>query len=186
MSEPTADVAMPSVVGRSGLRALLVLAGLVLASGAVVHGAEAPREVHGMSDAFAAPGVTMAWGVVRGASETATIVAARIVTDPAIYPWLAVTGGDPFTHRTEPLLAATPSAGVIDVRSPRAHFADFPRTEFRLYESAAAAQQDVPALVVFFLGVPDTTPEFATEDKLQAYLGDRVGRLGGVSGGKPP
>jgi hypothetical protein len=139
-----------------------------------------------MSDAFAAPGVAMAWGVVRGASETATIVVARIVTDPAIYPWLAVTGGDPFTHRTEPVLAATPSAGVIDVRSPRAHFADFPRTEFRLYESAAAAQQDVPALVVFFLGVPDTTPEFATGDKLQAYLDDRVGRLGGVSGGKPP
>ena len=186
MSEPTADVAMPSVVRRCGLRALLLLAGLVLASGAVVHGAEAPREVHGMSDAFAAPGVAMAWGVVRGASETATVVVARIVTDPATYPWLAVTSGDPFTHRTGPLLAATRSAGVIEVRSPRAHFADLPRTEFRLYNSAAAVQQDVPALVIFFLGVPDTTPEFATEDKLQAYLADRVARLAGASGGKPP
>jgi len=186
VSEPTADVAMPSVVGRFGLPALLLLAGLVLASGAAVHGAEAPREVHGMSDAFAAPGVALAWGVVRGASETATVVVARIVTDPAMYPWLAVTGGDPFTHRTGPLLAATRSAGVIDVRSPRAQFADLPRTAFRLYESAAAAQQDVPALVVFFLGVPDTTPEFATEDKLQAYLNDRVARLAGASGGKPP
>jgi len=174
------------LVGRFVLRALLLLAGLVLASGAAVHGAEAPREVHGMSDAFAAPGVAMAWGVVRGASETATVVVARIVTDPAMYPWLAVTGSDPFTHRTGPLLAATRSAGVIDVRSPRAQFADLPRTEFRLYESAAAAQQDVPALVVFFLGVPDTTPEFATEDKLQAYLGDRVARLAGTGGGKPP
>jgi hypothetical protein len=186
MSEPIADVAVPYVVKRRLLRALLLLAGLVLASGAAVHGAEAPREVHGMSDAFAAPGVAMAWGVVRGGSETATVVVARIVTDPAKYPWLAVTGGDPFTHRTGPLLAATRSAGVIDVRSPRAHFADLPRTEFRLYDSAAAAQQDVPALVIFFLGVPDTTPEFATEDKLQAYLGDRVARLAGASGGKPP
>jgi hypothetical protein len=186
MSEPIADVAVPYVVKRRVSRALLLLAGLVLASGAAVHGAEAPREVHGMSDAFAAPGVAMAWGVVRGGSETATVVVARIVTDPAIYPWLAVTGGDPFTHRTGPLLAATRSAGVIDVRSPRAHFADLPRTEFRLYDSATAAQQDVPALVIFFLGVPDTTPEFATEDKLQAYLGDRVARLAGASGGKPP
>jgi hypothetical protein len=186
MSEPIADVAVPYVVKRHVLRALLLLAGLVLASGAAVHGAEARREVHGMSDAFAAPGVAMAWGVVRGGSETATVVVARIVTDPAIYPWLAVTSGDPFTHRTGPLLAATRSAGVIDVRSPRAHFADLPRTEFRLYDSAAAAQQDVPALVIFFLGVPDTTPEFATEDKLQAYLGDRVARLAGASGGKPP
>ena len=180
MSEPTADVR------RFGLRALLLLAGLVLASGAAVHSAEAPREAHGMSDAFAAPGVAMAWGVVRGASETTTVVVARIVTDPAIYPWLAVTGRDPFTDRRGTLLAATRSAGVIEVRSPRAHFADLPRTEFRLYESAAAAQQDAPALAVFFLGVPDTTPEFATEDKLQAYIGDRVARLVGAGGGKPP
>ena len=164
--------------------ALLVLAGL--AAGAALRAAEAPREVHGMSDAFATSGVALVWGIVRGASETATIVVVRIVADPASYPSLSVAGSDPFTQRKQALLAATPSAGVIDVRSPRAHFADFPRTEFRLYESAAAAQQDVPALVVFFLGVPDTTPEFATEDKLQAYLGDRVGRLGGASGGKPP
>jgi hypothetical protein len=175
-----------SSAGRSGLIALLVLAGLAFAPGAAVLGAERSRELHGMADAFATPGVALAWGVVRGASETATMVVVRIVTDPASYPWLAVSGGDPFTQRTGPVLAATRSAGVIDVRSPRAHFADLPRTEFRLYESAAAAQQDAPSLVVFFLGVPDTTPEFATEDKLQAYLSDRVARLTGAAGGKPP
>ena len=187
MSEPAADVAVLSPVRRSGLPALLLLllVGLTLA-GAAVHGAEAPREVHGMADAFAAPGVAMAWGVLRGADEAATVVVVRIVTRPGSYPWLAVTGGDPFTQRKLPLLAATRSEGVIDVRTPRAHFADFPRTELRLYESAAAAQEDVPTLVVFFLGVPDTTPEFATEDKLQAYLSDRVARLAGGPGTKGP
>jgi hypothetical protein len=139
-----------------------------------------------MADAYAAPGVAMAWGVVRGADEAATVVVVRIVTRPASYPWLAVTGGDPFTQRKLPLLAATRSEGVIDVRTPRTHFADFPRTELRLYESAAAARQDVPTLVVFFLGVPDTTPEFATEDKLQAYLSDRVARLADGPGTKGP
>jgi len=172
-----------SLLLRSGVSALLLFIGLI-APGPAVRGAEAPRESHGMSDAFAAPGLALAWGVVRGASETATVVVMRIVTDPASYPWLAVAGGDPFTQRKQPLLAATPSAGVIDVRSPRAHFADFPRTELRLYESAAAAQQDVPALVVFFLGVPDTTPEFATEDKLQSYLGDRIEHLRVGAGSK--
>jgi hypothetical protein len=185
VSEPSADVAVLSSMRCSGVLALLLLAGLALA-GTEVHGAGTPRELHGMADAFAAPGVALAWGVLRGASETATIVVVRIVTDPASYPWLAVAGGDPFTQRKQPLLAATRSAGVIDLRSPRAHFADFPRTELRLYESAAAAQQDAPALVVFFLGVPDTTPEFATEDKLQEYLGDRVARLGAGIGTKAP
>jgi len=173
-------------VVRFGLRALLLLVGLSLALGAAVQGnaAEAPREVHGRADAFAAPGAALAWGVLRGVSETATVVVVRVVTDPASYPWIAVSGSDPFTQRKQPLLPATRSAGITEVRSPRAHFADFPRTELRFYESAATAQQDMPAMFVFFLGVPDTTPEFETEDKLQAYLNDRVARLAG--GSKPP
>ena len=148
--------------------------------------AEAPREVHGMADAFAASGVAIAWGVVRGASETATVVAIRVVTDTALYPWIAVTGSDPFTQRQHPLLRPISSAGIVDVRSPRAHFADFPRTELRFYDSAAEAQSGVPKLVVFYLGVPDTTPEFATEDKLDAYLTDRIARLRRNGGSKTP
>lgn len=186
MSRPSADAEVDSSARRYALPAVLLLAALLLASGAALHGAEAVRELHGMADAFAAPGVAMAWGVVRGADEAATVVVVRVVTRPASYPWLAVAGSDPFTQRKQPLLAATRSGGVIDVRTSRAHFADFPRTELRLYESAEAAQQEVPALVVFFLGVPDTTPEFASEDKLQAYLGDRVPRLAGDIRSKAP
>lgn len=139
-----------------------------------------------MADAFAAAGVAIAWGVVRGASETATVVAIRVVTDTALYPWVAVTGSDPFTQGQHPLLQPMSSASVINVRSPRAHFADFPRTELRFYGSAADTQSGVPKLVVFYLGVPDTTPEFATEDKLDAYLTDRIARLRRDSGSKKP
>jgi hypothetical protein len=138
-----------------------------------------------MADAFAAAGIAVAWGVVRGASETTTVVAIRVVADTASYPWVTVEGSDPFTQRQYPLLRPTSSAGVVDVRSPRAHFADFPRTELRFYGSATEAQSGVPKLVVFYLGVPDTTPEFATEDKLDAYLTDRIARLRG-GGSKTP
>jgi hypothetical protein len=170
----------------SALSALLLACFSVTATVAVRASAtEAPREVHGMADAFAAAGVAIVWGVVRGASETTTIVAIHVVTDTALYPWVAVEGSDPFTQRQHPLLQPMSSAGVINVRSPRAHFADFPRTELRFYGSAAEAQSGAPKLVVFYLGVPDTTPEFATEDKLEAYLTDRIARLRG-SGSKTP
>jgi hypothetical protein len=177
MSEPAADVGAFWPARRSAFPAFLLLLGLLLASVTASRGAQPPREVHGMSDGFATPGVALAWGVVRGASEAATIVVMRIVSEPALYPWLAVAGGDPFTQRKQALLPAAPNEGVIEVRSPRAHFADFPRTEFRFYASPAAAQRDEPAMTVFFLGVPDTTPEFSTEDKLQAYLAERIARL---------
>ena len=154
---------------RLALPSLLLCAGLSLA-------AESLREVHGMTDAFAAPGVALAWGVVRGTDEAATFVVVRITTDRTRYPWFGVARSDPFTQARHQVLPATRSADVTEVRAPRAHYAEFPRTEVRFYESEAEARADRPALAVFFLGVPDTTPEFATEDKLQAYLRDRVAR----------
>ena len=132
--------------------------------------------MHGMADAFAVPGVTLAWGILRGANEAATVVVLRIVADPAEFPAVAATGTDPFTRRTIAIIAATPNSGTIDVRVPRAQFADYPRTDLKLYESAAAARSDAPKAVVYYLGVPDTTPEFASEAALNAYLVDRLAR----------
>ncbi len=87
---------------------------------------------------------------------------------------LAVVGIDPFTKGERPILPATPTAAGIDVRVPRAHFADFPRTELRLFASARPAPNEAPTLVVFYLGVPDTAPEFASAAALETYLAARI------------
>jgi hypothetical protein len=158
------------------IRLLLFLVGLTLAACAAVppSAPEPPREVHGKVDVFTAPGVALAWGVLRGASEEETLVVIRLLTQRTMYPWFAVTGHDPFTQGKRQTFPATPSTDVTDLRTPRGHFATFPRTELRFYASRADAENERPALVVFFLGVPDTTPEFATEEKLQAYLKERI------------
>ena len=169
--------------GRPAGRRTLV-AVLALAAGLAV-AADPPRAVHGSSDAFAAPGIALAWGVLRGRSEDATAVVVRIVVDPQRYPWLALAGVDPSTTDERPVLRATEAAGAFDVRIPRAQFADFPRTELKLFASAAAARDGAPALVVFYHGVPDTTPEFAEAAKLDAHLATRLAALG-AAGGRPP
>jgi hypothetical protein len=169
------------------VRTMLVLAGVTLACVAAASAAAADpqREIHGMADAYAGEGVALAWAILRGADEAATVVVVRIVAAPDRYPIVAATGRNPFSQRAEPLLRATPSAGGVDLRVARARFADFPRTELRFYESVAAAQSDTPRLVVYYLGVPDTTPEFATEANLEAYLVDRIARVRGA-GSKAP
>ncbi|MDQ2962999.1 MAG: hypothetical protein M3R31_07565, partial [Pseudomonadota bacterium] len=126
-----------------------------------------------------------AWAILRGANEVATVVVVHIVADPDRYPLIAATGSNPFSQRAAPVLRATPSAGRVDLRVPRAHFSDFPRTELRFYGSEAAAQSDTPKLIVYYLGVPDTTPEFATEASLEAYLAERIARVRGA-GSKAP
>ena len=163
---------------RALLLALWVAAG---AAGA----AEPPREAHGSADAFAAPGVALAWGVLRDTNESATTVVVRVVTDPAVYPWLAVAGIDPFTKAEQPVQCAVMSGGTLDLRIPRAQFADYPRTELRLFTSAAAAQGGPPALVVFYHGVPDTTPEFTDATRLEADLAARIAQARSTGAKEP-
>jgi hypothetical protein len=139
-------------------------------------GAPSPREEHGSADVYAAPGVVLAWAVLRGASEAATSVVIRIATDPQVYPWVAVAGIDPFTKAEQPLRQAAPVTGTLDVQIPRSRFADLPRTELRFYDTAAAAQSAAPVLTVFYLGIPDTAPEFSDKTGLDAYLADRIVR----------
>jgi hypothetical protein len=151
----------------------VLLLALVLLTG-TANAADATREMHGGGDGFAAPGVALAWGVLRGATEAATDVVIRVETDPQRYPWLAAAGIDPFTKAEQPRLRPTASPGVLDVRIPRASFGDYPRTELRFFGSAAAAQNATPALTVFYHGVPDTTPEFTDTARLDAHLAARI------------
>jgi hypothetical protein len=145
--------------------------------------AAAPAEVHGAADVYAAPGVALAWGVLRGGNDASTQVVVRIVTDPKIYPTVAAVGTNPFSNRQQTLLPPTQTAGGIDVRGPRARYADFPRTELRFYGSVAALQVGTPVLTVFYLGVPDTTPEFTAEADLDADLDNRIARARAAANG---
>ena len=169
------------------LRSLSIIACFCFASGigAPCIAAE-PREVHGSADAFSAPGAALAWGILRGVNEAATLVIVRIVVDPGVFASVTVVGSDPFTQRQQALPYATPSSGRFELRMPRPHFADFPRTELRFSGSERATGTDPPKLVVFYLGVPDTTPEFASEAALDAYLTDRIARIRANTGSKAP
>jgi hypothetical protein len=144
--------------------------------------AESSREVHGSADVYSAPGVALAWGVLRGADEATTTVVVRIVANADVFRRVAVVGSDPFSDRKRTLLAATSIDGGVEVRSSRQAFGDFPRTEFRFYATASTAALDPPQLVVYFLGVPDTTPEFAAADALDRYLTGHLERVRATKG----
>ena len=170
------------MIMRIVLQRLGCLLGMVACVGALA--AEPTREVHGAGDTYTAPGVALAWGVLRGATEASTTVVIRIIADPAVYAGLAVTASNPFSQKSSELQRRGALSARTDVRVPRSQFADTPRTEWSFYRSAASATPDAPALVVFYLGVPDSTPEFATEAALDAYFSDRFARLRTVPAAK--
>jgi len=126
--------------------------------------------VHGADSVFAAPGIGIAWGVLRAPTEEETIVVTRVSNPMARYAYLRVEGVNPFTGRRTAVVEGVPLGARADVKSPRAGFADFPRREIHLYASEADWRARKPALTVYYLGVPDTTPEFTSEAALDAYL----------------
>ena len=136
----------------------------------------AQAEVHGSSDVYATQEVALAWGVLRGASDADTMIVIRIVANANAYGSVAVYGVNPFSKAEQPLQPPIALDRSVDVQMPRIRFAELPRTELRFYATAESAQSGTPKLTVFYLGVPDTTPEFADRAKLDAYLGDRITR----------
>ena len=148
----------------------------------IAHAApDGAREVHGVADAYARPGVALAWGILRGKSEVDTVVVVRVDADAPAYAFVAADGIDPFTQQRKAIQPPTRASGGVDLRFPRSHFADFPRTEFKF---SATDNVSSPALTVYFLGVPDTTPEFPTQEALARYLGSRLARERATGGTK--
>ena len=126
--------------------------------------------VHGADSVFLSPGIGIAWGVLRGPTEDQTVVVTRVSNPMARYVYLRVEGVDPFTGRGAAVVEGVPLGALADVTSPRAGFADFPRREIHLYASEADWRARKPTLTVYYLGVPDTTPEFTSRAALDAYL----------------
>ena len=154
------------------VRALLVGAALI----AVALTVRAQSEVHGSSDVYADRDVALVWAVLRGATDADTAVVIRVSANAKTYRSLAVVGINPFTKAAQPLQPPIELEAIVDIRVPRGPFAELPRTELRFYATAADARSGAPKLTVYYLGVPDTTPEFVDRAKLDAYLSERLTR----------
>jgi hypothetical protein len=162
----------------------LILALLLLAMPAPA--ASQGQDVHGENSVFAGHGVAMAWGILKGATEEGTQVILRIVPTGAGFAAVRIEAVDPFTGSRHAVLDGRPLRDPLDVRTPRGTFADFPRREIQLYPTEADWQARKPSLTIFYLGLPDTTPEFTSEAALFAYLADALARVRRSGQGKEP
>lgn len=155
-----------------GAAFLVALGWLALTSPAAAQ----PVVVHGADSVFAAPDAVIVWGVLRAAVEAETEVVIRIAAAPRFLS-LSADAVDPFSGVRRQVSAPRPLGGVVEVRRRRAHFADLPRLELHFYGQESGGGGASAALTVYFLGVPDTTPEFTSDSALRAYLDETVTRV---------
>lgn len=143
------------------------------------------REIHGENSSFASEGVALAWGILKAPVEDQSQVVIRIVSPGGVYASVGIEGVDPFTQNRQEILPGRPLGDGLDARTSRGSFAEFPRREIHLF-TATDWQSRRPTLTIYYLGVPDTTPEFLTESALSEYLDAALAKLrGGAQGGRP-
>jgi len=140
------------------------------------------EEVPGGDAVFVGRGVAVFWGVVRGPDEARTMVALRIERlDPAA-PWrlVSIEAVDPFTREREWVrLALDLERGVVTVEMPREAFMAKPTRRILFYPDVASVQAGRPGLVVFYVSIPDTVPEFASPAELDEHFARVRARLPG-------
>ncbi|MGQ0674573.1 MAG: hypothetical protein ACT4N4_00540 [Rhodospirillales bacterium] len=137
--------------------------------------ATAQTRVHGADSLFISPTIKLAWAVLKGRSESETRVVIRVANVAGEYRFIRVDGIDPFTKAHAVFMEPAALEKTADVSIARAKFADHPSTELRLFRDAAAMRGQNAALVIYYLGVTDTTPEFTTADAMSAYLNKILG-----------
>jgi hypothetical protein len=156
------------------LRRLLCLSfSLAMLAGKFVN---AQEKVHGANSLFVAPTVKVGWVIQKAASEESTLVVMRVVNRLGRYRQVRLDGVDPFTNTRKALISPQVLAESIDLSVPRSGFAELPSCEIHLYRSEAASGDEQPSLTIYYLGVPDTTPEFASAREARAYLAKALGQ----------
>lgn len=134
------------------------------------------QQVHGENSSFVGNGVAMVWGVLRSAREEDTQVILRIALAGGNYTAVSLEGVDPFSQRRQELLSMQALGKPLDIPTARGTFADLPRREIHFY-TANDQHAQRPSLTVYFMGLPDTTPEFASEAALRRYLDETLAKL---------
>jgi hypothetical protein len=157
-------------------RAWLIL--LLLQAG--VAGAE---EVVGSDAVFAGRGVAVLWGVVRGPDETRTKVVLRIERLDQAAEWRLVSleAVDPFTREREWVRLALDLAasGAVTVEMSREGFLAKPTRRLLFFPGVTALQSGRPGLVVSYVSLPDTVPEFDSRAELDEHFARVRARLAG-------
>ena len=170
--------------GRGGVRHWLALALVLLVMPTPARGQG--LEIHGENSVFVGHGVAIAWGVLKGATEEQSQVIARIVPAGEGFAAVRIEGVDPFTQSRHVFFDGQPLRDRLDVRTPRGTFADFPRREILLYRTDADWKARTATVTIFYLGLPDTTPEFISEAALFTYLDEALAKIQGAGQGKTP
>jgi len=116
--------------------------------------------------------------MLRGApgEDVQVVIRVRILEEGSLpFAELAVEAVHPLTRAAETVLPRRPLERTTDVTAARESFKNLTGRRIAFYDRS----DPKPQLVVFYNGVPDTTPELLDRERLEQYFEIAFKRLEG-------
>ena len=132
--------------------------------------AQAPHEsLHGAHEVFVSPDVVIVWAVLKAPTGDKAAVWLRIVNSTKKFSHISIAGIDPFSKQKKFIEPGRAIETEVSVESDRETFTELPSREVYFYRTEKEWRADTPTLTVYYLGVPDQTPEFTTRSAFDVY-----------------
>ena len=136
------------------------------------------EEHHGADSSFQLRDLVILWGILKGPDEDRSRVYIKIIrTGSEPGPWTSyrLEAVDPFSQEKEWVTPRENLGKENVVKETRSSFRD--KTGRRLYFYPGQVMEGKPAAIIFYQGVPDTTPEFLTEKEIEDYFDQALKRM---------
>jgi hypothetical protein len=135
-------------------------------------------EYHGADSVFEKEGIIILWAILKGQDEARSWVYIKIII-PGGNPFqiFSVEAVDPFSKEKEWVVKGKRLEKENLVRSNRASFRDKTGRRILFYRTMEAFDKENPDMTVYYLSVPDTSPEVLSEKEMEDYFEKALERL---------
>jgi len=141
-----------------------------------------PKEYHGADSVFKANGISIFWAILKGSEESNSWVYIKIINledNLKEFYVFSLIATDPFSDSEVWIIKGEKLKKENIIKLNRESFKETMGRIFFFYQNEKVEdyQSEIPDMIVYYLSVPDTAPEFLTLEKLEAYFKDAEKRL---------
>jgi hypothetical protein len=138
------------------------------------------KEYHGADSVFRAEGIGVIWAVLKGSDDASSQVYIKIIgSGDALnrFQTFSIMAIDPFSNTSEWVVNGEKLRRDNLITSSRAAFRDKPLRKILFFKNIDRRKKGKPDLVIYYMSIPDTAPEFLTEKQLEDYFSKAADRL---------
>ena len=135
-------------------------------------------EYHGADSVFEKDGIIILWAILKGQDEANSWVYTKIIkSEENPFHFFSVEAIDPFSKEKEWVVKGERLEKANVVKSIRTSFRDKTSRRFLFYRNTEALENEAPDMAVFYMGVPDTSPEVLSEKEMEGYFEKALERV---------